>query len=187
MADFKIHTIASAPLDAKVILEAARDKYGFLPNLLGEMAAAPPVLKGYVTLNELLATTSLSPIEQQIVLLTTSLANGCTYCVAAHTAGLKVGGYPPDQIEALRNSVTLADGRLEALRIFTLALVDGRGKVEPHAVQSFAAAGYTREQLLEVLLGVAMKTLSNYVNHFANTPLDPQLQAFAWEPAHVSG
>ena len=135
MPSFKIHTIDSAPAAARGTLEAARKKFGFLPNLLGELAAAPSALNAYVTLSELLAASSLRPVEQQVVLIATSAANGCTYCVAAHTAGLKSAGLP-----------------------------------------------VTQEQVLEVLVGIAMKTLSNYTNHIAETPIDAQLRPFAWEP-----
>ena len=183
MTAFKIHTIESAPLAARGTLEAARQKYGFVPNLLGELAGAPPALKAYVTLSELLSQTSLSPGAQQLVLVAASMANGCHYCVAAHTAGLKMVGFADDQIDALRNGRPLADAKLEALRVFTIRVVERRGQVDDADVQRFVNAGHAREQVFDVLLGVAMKTLSNYSNHIANTPLDSQLQPFSWEPA----
>lgn len=185
MTEFTIHTIESVPPEARATLEAARKKYGFLPNLLGELAAAPSALKGYVTLSELLSQSSLGPIEQQIVLIAASLENGCNYCVAAHTAGLKMSGFAGDQIDALRSGRPLADRKLEALRAFTRAVVERRGLVTDAEIQHFLAAGYAREQVLDVLLGVAMKTLSNYTNHIVRTPLDPQLQPFEWEPIHA--
>lgn len=183
MPSFTIHTIDSAPAAARGTLEAARKKFGFLPNLLGELAAAPSALNAYVTLNELLAGSSLRAVEQQVVLIAASVVNGCTYCVAAHTAGLKSAGLPDDQIEALQEGRPLADNRLQALRALTIAIVDRRGRVSEGELQQFLNAGFTQEQVLEVLVGIAMKTLSNYTNHIAETPLDTQLQPFAWEPA----
>jgi AhpD family alkylhydroperoxidase len=115
MTEFKIHTIESAPAEARGALEAARQKFGFLPNLLGELAAAPSALKGYLALGELLSESSLGPVEQQIVLIAASLENGCNYCVAAHSAGLKASGGADDQIDAVRSGLPLADPKLEAL------------------------------------------------------------------------
>ena len=183
MPSFTIHTIDSAPPAARGTLGAARKKFGFLPNLLGELAAAPSALSAYVTLNELLASSSLRPVEQQVVLIAASVANGCTYCVAAHTTGLKSAGLPDDQIEALREGRHLADNKLQALRALTTAIVDRRGRLNEGELQKFLNAGFTQDQVLEVLVGIAMKTLSNYTNHIADTPLDMQLQPFAWESA----
>jgi len=181
MTEFKIHTIESAPEAARGTLEAARQKYGFVPNLLGELASSPPAVKAYVTLSDLLGQTSLNAVEQQVVLVAASMANGCHYCVAAHTAGLKTAGLADDQIDALRSGRPLADSRLDALGAFTTAVVEQRGWIGDADVERFLSAGYTREQVFEVLLGVAMKTLSNYANHIVATPLDRQLQPFAWE------
>jgi len=186
MIQFTIHTVDSAPAASKETLAAAQKKFGFLPNLLGELAAAPAAVQAYVTLNELLSRTSLGPVGQQVVLVSASMANECHYCVAAHTAGLKMAGLADDQIDALRAGRPLSDTKLEALRVFTIAVVEHRGHVSEDDLQKFLAAGYERAQVFEVLLGVAMKTLSNYTNHIADTPLDKQLQAFAWEPAVAS-
>lgn len=185
MIEFTIHTIESAPPEARETLEAARKQFGFLPNLLGELAAAPSALKGYVALSGLLSESSLRPIEQQLVLIAASLENGCGYCMAAHSAGLKMAGFADDQIDAVRSGRRLDDPKLEALRAFTTAVVARRGLVTQVELEQFLGAGYAKEQVLDVLLGVAMKTLSNYTNHIANTPLDQPLKAFEWQPAHA--
>jgi uncharacterized peroxidase-related enzyme len=182
MSDFTIHTMETAPAASKDVLAAVQKKFGFIPNLMGELADVPAALRAYATLGELLGQTSLSPIEQQIVLAAVSVANGCEYCVAAHSAGLKAAGLPQEQLDALLGGRPLADQRLQALREFTTAIVEDRGWIKQHQLQRFLDVGYRREQLFEVLVGVAMKTLSNYANHIAGTPLDSQLQAFAWEP-----
>ena len=185
MTRFEIHSIDSAPQGARPTLEAAKERFGFLPNLLGEFAAAPPALEAYVTLNGLLEKTSLSPVEQQLVLLAVSVANGCDYCVAAHTAGLKQSGFDADELEAARSGRSLQDPRQEALRSFTTAVVEKRGHPEEEDLESFFEAGFEKEQVFEVLVGVAMKTLSNYTNHIAGTSLDRELEPFAWEAAAV--
>ena len=186
MIQFTIHTVDSAPAASKETLAAAQKKFGFLPNLLGELAAAPAAVQAYVMLNDLLSRTSLGPVGQQIVLVSASMANGCHYCVAAHTAGLKMAGLADDRIDVLRAGRPLSDAKLEALRVFTVGVVERRGQIGDADVKRFLDAGYAKEQVFEVLLGVAMKTLSNYTNHIAHTPLDKQLQAFAWEAAVAS-
>jgi len=177
---FVIHSVETAPIETKPALEAARKRYGFLPNLLGELASAPPALNAYLQLGELFNQTSLSPVARQVVLVTASITNNCTYCVAAHTAGLKMAGLADDQIEAVRHGQPLADPVLDALRRFTLVLVDARGWVSEEQLSAFFAAGYSRANVLEVLVGIAMKTLSNYTNHLGGTPLDHALEPFAW-------
>ncbi len=181
MCDFTIHTIDSAPSDSRPTLDAVKARFGFVPNLLGELAAAPAVVKAYSTLSDLLAQTSLNPVEQQLVLAAASVANQCTYCVAAHSAALTRAGLPADEIRAVREERPLSDAKLEALRRFSTIVVDRRGHVRPSEVQRFLEAGYRSEQILEVLLGVTLKTLSNYTNHIAHTPLDRQFVPFAWE------
>lgn len=183
MSEFPIHSIDSSPVDARELLERVQQKYGFVPNFLGELAAAPAALKTYLALGDLLGETGLTPIEQQLVLGTVSVANGCHYCVAAHSAGLKRAGLPPDQIEAVREDRSLASPKLEALRTLTMAIVRQRGWISQPDLQQFMDAGYRREQVFDVLVGVAMKTLSNYANHIAATPLDEKFERFAWTAA----
>jgi alkylhydroperoxidase family enzyme len=84
-------------------------------------------------------------------------------------------------IEALRTEAPLGNDKLEALRTFTLAVVRQRGAVTADQTEAFFAAGYGQQQVLEVVLGVAQKVMSNYVNHIAHTPLDAPFQKFAWE------
>ena len=111
------------------------------------------------------------------------MANNCEYCVAAHSGGLKTAGLADDELDALRKRRSLNDVRLETLRVFVKSVVESRGWIKPPELQRFLNAGYLPEQVFEVLVGISMKTLSNYANHIADTPLDPRLEPFAWEPS----
>jgi uncharacterized peroxidase-related enzyme len=156
---------------------------GFAPNLVRVLANAPAAAHAYLDLGARFRETSLSPVEQQVVLLAVSFANGCDYCMAAHsTAAVRVGVGAED-LAALRDGTALADERLDALRDLTRALVEDRGRVPDGTLQRFLDAGYSRTNVLEVLLGVAMKTLSNYTNHVADTPLDDVFEAQRWAPS----
>lgn len=182
MSQFQIHTAETAPEESKDIMEKVNEKYGFTPNLIGELAESPAAVKAYTAVADAFSNSSLSPVEQQVVLLTTSFENKCHYCMAAHSTVAGMVEMPEDVLRALRDGEAIAsDPKLEALRQFTRRVVTERGWVEDADVQRFLDAGYSRENLLDVLAGVTQKTLSNYANHIAETPVDEQFQPKAWE------
>ncbi len=182
MSDFKIHTTDSAPEAARPILEGAATSYGFVPNLLGGLAEAPAALEGYTTLSGIFDKSSLTPVERQITLLTISIENICTYCVAAHSGAAEMAGIDGAVLEALRAGEALPDPRLEALRAFAQKMVVGRGFVEDADIQAFLDAGFSLQSFLDVVLALSLKTLSNYGNHLIDTPLDDAFQGKAWAP-----
>lgn len=180
MTAFTIHTTETAPEASRPILEQARKGLGFVPNLYGALAAAPALLKAYTTVSQIFDGSSLSPTERQVVLLTTSFENRCEYCMAAHSAIAGMQKVPEDVIAALRSGEALADPKLQALRELTRTAVRERGWVPESDVQAFLDAGYGRQQVLEVVLGIGLKTMSNFTNHLSETPLDDAFQAQAW-------
>ncbi|MEX0641405.1 MAG: carboxymuconolactone decarboxylase family protein [Pirellulales bacterium] len=180
MIDLEVMTIETAPEAAKADLHKVQQKYRFVPNLMGLLANSPPAIKAYLSLNELFDQTSLSPLERQIVLLATSVANGCEYCVAAHSAAAQMHQVPADVIAAIRDGRPLIVPRWEAVRALTEDIVAMQGWPNDEVVVQFFEAGYEPPQVLEVILGVTTKTLSNYANHVSATPLDPQFAAAAW-------
>jgi len=179
MLELKPLDHTNAPESSRATLEAVAKKLGFVPNVLGVMAHSPTALKAYVTLDQLLAESSLSREEKTVVFLAASLSNGCSYCMAAHSAGAPL---PAQTLESLRAGKSINDdARLEALRAFTLKLVEKRGWVEEPDVDAFVDAGFEPAQVLDVLTAVSMKMLSNYTNHIAEPALDQPLQKFAWQ------
>jgi len=182
MSNFTIYTKDNAPQASKPFLEDREKKYGFLPNLFGAFAGSPAVLEAYISLSNLLEKTSLTIQEQQIVLLTVSLENGCEYCVAAHSmVGRMMAKVPSEIIDALRNGMPVADKRIGALVRFTRTMVQNRGYITQSDLQQFFNGGYTQAQALEVILGITMKTLSNYTNHIVDTPLDQPFESEKWQ------
>lgn len=180
---YPIHTIETAAEDAKESLEGAMKKFGFVPNLLAVMAAAPSLLTTYLTADMLFDETSFDPTERQVVMLTTSYENGCEYCMGAHSAMSTMQKIPDDVVQALRAGRPITDPKLEALRRLTSAIVTSRGFPSSEVVAAFHAAGYTQTQALEVVLGVGFKILANYTNHIAATPLDKAFAKVAWTKA----
>jgi len=175
-----LQTIESAPAKAQPLLQGAKNTLGFVPNLYATFANSPAVLESYLNLSRSFAQTSFSPTEQQVVSISASVDNDCAYCVAAHTTIGQMQKVDADVLESLRQNQPLADAKLEALRLFTKSVVSHRGVVPAEEQEAFLAAGYTAAQALEVVLGVAMKALSNYSNHLAPTPLDAAFAPNAW-------
>jgi uncharacterized peroxidase-related enzyme len=180
MHRFVIHTTDTAPEKATPMLEKIEDDLGYVPNLFGGLADAPAVLDAYLSLDKRFRNTELTPLQRNIVLLSASRANECEYCMAAHSKELSEAGFPADEIERVRSAEPLSDDRLEALRLFTHRIVERRGHPTDEHIADFLEAGFERPQVLEVVLGVAMKTLSNYTNHIMDTPLDEPIADFAW-------
>ena len=177
------HTVETAPAASRPLLEGIGRGFGFVPNLFGVFAESPAALRGALDIYQAFSSSSLSAAEQQLVMLAVSVANDCQYCVAAHsTLAKRFAKVDAALVDAVRNRQPLADARLDALVSFTRKVVEQRGMLDDAEVAAFLDAGYTPAQLLEVLLGVGMKTFNNYVDHIAHTPLNDQFKAEAWQP-----
>lgn len=170
----------TAPEASKALLETVQRNFGFIPNLFGAFANAPAFLSGYLALDGAYGRAGLSPLERQVVLLAASVENDCRYCMAAHSTllkgPLKVSG---DAVEAIRMGKALSDTKLEALVRLTKEMVDARGHVAAETINQFVAAGYRKEQVLEVLVGVALKVMSNYTYHLTQVEVDGAFAAEA--------
>ena len=176
---FVTHTIDSSPAAARAALEATRSRAGFLPTATARLAAAPAVLAAFGQWTGAFERTSLSPIEREVVIFAVARRNGCDLCKAFHTAGLLRLEAPPALIEALRRGEPLGDPRLDALDAFARSVLESAGDPGAGAWRGFLAAGFSREQALEIVLGIAAYTLSTFANRLVEAPIDPQLQAFA--------
>jgi alkylhydroperoxidase family enzyme len=182
MSSFEVHTIDTAPVEAKPSLQHSQELYGgMIPNLHGVMAEAPALLEAYQLLNEVFNKTSFDLTERNIVWLTINYENGCTYCMAAHTAIAKHAGLSEEDISALRKGLPLSNAKHQALRHFTAHMVEARGWAETDEMNALLSAGYSRATMLDVVLAIGMKTLSNYTNHIAHTPVDKAFEVYDWK------
>ncbi|NKI26974.1 carboxymuconolactone decarboxylase family protein [Arenibacter sp. 6A1] len=181
MSTFKIHDIDSAPKNSQPFLEKSLQNFGMIPNLHGVLAEAPGALEAYQTLHQLFENSSLNNEELTVVWLTISVANECHYCVPAHTAIAHMMKVDPLITEALRNGTSMPTPKLHALHTMTLSIVQNRGQITKEELMDFYAAGYEKRQLLEIILGVSQKIMSNYLNHIAETPVDAPFQKYAWK------
>lgn len=180
MTTLKVHNIESAPEAAKPLLEKSKKAYGMIPGLHGVLASSPQILEAYQTLHELFTQTSFNEAELTVVWQAINVEHACHYCVPAHTGIAKMMKVDDAIIDALRDETPLEDAKLEALRTMTLSIVKNRGNVSKEELDAFYAAGYGEQHVLEIILGLSQKVISNYTNHIANTPVDEAFQKFAW-------
>lgn len=178
-------TLENADPAAKAVLQKAKAQVGFIPNMYAGMAHSPGLLEtyldGYARFRQ---GSGFTPAEQEVVFLVISRTNGCDYCVAAHSMiADQMSMVPPEVTEAIRSGRPIADLKLAALARFAETMVSSRGLPTKADVAAFVAAGYQERQVLEVILAIAVKTLSNYYNHVGHTPLDQMFAGRAWSKA----
>ena len=181
MNKFTIHNMDSAPVDSKPLLEKSIKGFGRIPGLHGVLAEAPGLLEGYQLLHSLFQDSSFNNEELTVVWQTINVEHECHYCVPAHTGIAHMMEVDPTLTEALRNREAMPTEKLQVLHDTTLLLVRNRGKLTEAEVSAFYAVGYEQRQLLEIILGLSQKVISNYVNHLANTPVDKVFEKFAWK------
>lgn len=187
MSRLPLRTAEDAPEEAKERLLAAEKNNGYLPNLLRVLANAPVALETYQTVSAINARASLSLPEREAVQITAAATHGCGFCVAGHTAiAEKKAGLDRDVIDALRGREAVSNARLDAVARFTQAVIASRGAVADDELATFKAAGFDDRAALEVVLGVSLATLCNFANNLGQPPLNPQLEAYRWEPAPVA-
>ena len=183
MTTFTLHNETTAPAESKALLADSKKAFGRVPGLHAVMAEAPGLLEAYKKVHELFVNSSFDKDELTVIWQAVNVEHACHYCVPAHTGIAKNMGVSDAITDALRNETALPNARLEALRTFTLHVVRDRGNVDERAVQAFLDAGFSKRQILEVILGVSQKVMSNYTNHLAQTPVDTAFRKFEWQQA----
>jgi AhpD family alkylhydroperoxidase len=177
-------TVESAPPAARRTMTATQKHLGYLPAATARMAASPQLLDGFAKLSAIFESSTLSPLAREALVMTIATRNGCHLCVAMHTARLTALGADAQVIASLRNAgrpdaESLPDPGLEAIRVFTLQVLDTAGDVGDDALRAFLSVGYTSQNALEVVLGIGTYTMSTLANRLTRAPVDGQLAAFA--------
>jgi AhpD family alkylhydroperoxidase len=176
---FTEHTIDSAPPAARRSMTATISHNGYLPTAVALMATSPDLLDGFLKMSAAFDGTTLDPVAREVVIMTMATRNGCHLCVAMHTARLTALGADDALIAALRTGSALADDRLEAVRVFTLRVLETAGDVGDPALKAFLGQGYTEQNALEVVLGIGAYTMSTLANRLTGAPVDEALRQFA--------
>lgn len=176
MADFTSFTTQNAPSESRQVLAQIEQKLGFIPSILGMMAASPALIQGLASLREVYEKTSLTPIERRVVLLVTSVENKSDVCIAAHSMELRQTLKADDAIiEAARNGGKFPDERMNNLAEFVREITRNKGQLSDSSRENFFRAGFSQENALDVILGVTIETLTSYTSHLVQAPVDQQL------------
>jgi len=181
MPNYPIHTIVSAPENSKSALKQLQQAFGVIPNLAAAIANSPKLVNSLVGVFQQVHSSSFTEQEIQIVLLTDAVANSCTYAVAFHTALALQQGVSPEETDAIRARRAPQNYRFAALSTLAKTLIEKRGHLSKQELDAFLAAGFTQEQILEVIATVAASTITNYAGTIANPPLEDPFQQFAWQ------
>ena len=180
--ELPIHTAESAAVQSRPIFEAMSEARGFVPNVYAVYGGLPDAMSGFAGLTGAFGQNSLAPAEREVIQLAVSVSNRCRYCVAGHTAFAPEAELDDAHVVAMRHENDPEDTRLAALARFARKLTTDRGRDCASEYADFLAAGYAPEQALEVIIGVANKTLSNMTANLFQLPLDAAFAPFAWEP-----
>jgi alkylhydroperoxidase family enzyme len=180
MSNYPIYTITSAPEGSKPALEQLKQAFGVVPNIAGTIANSPKLVNSLVGVFQQVHSSSLTEAEIQIVLLTDAVTNSSKYAVAFHTALAAQQGVGSDETDAIGERRPPKDKRFAALSTLAKTLIEKRGHLSEQEVDSFIAAGFTNEQVLEVIAVVAASTITNYAGNVTNPPLEDQFQQYAW-------
>lgn len=183
-AEYKIDLVPvsdeNAEGEAKALLDATRAQLGFVPNMYRTMANSPGYLStyshGYKAFRQ---GSGFTPQEQEVVFLVLSRENNCHYCTAAHSMlADKVSKLDADSLAAVRSGGPINDNKLRALASFTGHVFETRGMINSVAAEAFLAAGYSEKQIMEIVLAISVKILSNYSNHIFHTDVDEVFAAY---------
>jgi uncharacterized peroxidase-related enzyme len=155
---------------------------GFIPNMFKTLANSPATLGAVREIYNKANETEFSTTERHVVFQAVNVVNKCSYCVPAHSTNARKGDVSVEIDETIRKNSPLEDPKLEALRQFTIKIVERRAQVSVEEFSTFINAGWTRQSALEVLLLVALKTLTNYTNHLADIDLDDAFKPLEWSP-----
>jgi uncharacterized peroxidase-related enzyme len=177
---FTLHTAQTATAASATILNQVEKAWGFVPNLHRVLAESPAALEAYGTLWGIAEKTSFTPVERNIAYLAIIYENECSYCMAGHSNLSRLAHVDDGAIEAVRQGLPIADARLQALRVFAGKVTRERGVVSDADVAAFIAAGFTKANVLDLLVLAATKLISNYTNHIADTPLDGFMKGAEW-------
>ncbi len=183
MNSLTIHTEDTAPNTSLDTLRSVKESIGFVPNIFAVVAESSSALKAFTSLNKNFGESSLTDIEQQIIQLIASTENACSYCVAGHTVFSDSLNISEDIINAIRSKQDISDYRLNALNIIVRSLIKNNGRVSKNEINTFFTAGYTSAEFLDVIVGVSIKTISNYVSNALEVPLDNVFEKYAWHDA----
>ena len=187
MSIFKIHTKESVEREVSVLFVEKEKHLGFVPNIFAVIAESTPAAQAFDELSNYFDQCNFTDAEKETIEIVTSIENGCGYCVAGHTAFAETKRVPGHIIKSLRENQVVDNPRIEALAVFTRAMIRSRGKISQKELILFFDAGFTKTHLIEVVLGICLKFLTNLVSNSTSVPLDPAFEPYFWSENQEHG
>lgn len=171
-------SVEASPAGAQPLLNAVKQKMGSVPNIFRVVANSPAALEGYLGLSGALAKGELDAPTRERIAIAIAEVNGCSYCLSAHTyIGKNMAKLDDAELTANRSG-TSNDPKADAAVRFAVKVARERGHVSDADLSAVKAAGFNDAQVVEIVLAVALNTLTNYVNETAKTEIDfPALTA----------
>lgn len=170
MERFSVPTKQDVSENNKVLFENLEKSLGFVPNMYAYYAKNETALADYLALQNRKST--LKAKEREVINLVTSQFNDCCYCLSVHTVLGKMNGFTDGQISELRKGFASFDKKLETLAAFTKAVVEQKGKVSESLKEDFFMAGYTEANMIDVIMVIGDKMMSNYIHNLAGFEVD---------------
>jgi uncharacterized peroxidase-related enzyme len=170
MRPFNVPTRDEVTEQNRKIFDDLESKVGFVPNIYATYAHSEHAPARYLEFAN--GKTSLNNKEKEVINLVTSQINGCTYCLAAHTAIGKMNGFTEEETVELRKGHAPFNEKFDALAKLTKAIAENRGKVSDSLLQNFFDAGYSKENLVDVILNIGEKSTTNLLHNVTEIPVD---------------
>jgi AhpD family alkylhydroperoxidase len=170
MKTFTIPTAATVSPANQAIFEQLKKGLGMVPNLYATFAHSENALGNYLTLQN--GKSSLNAKEREVINLVVSQVNECAYCLAAHTALGGMVGFKPEQIIEIRKGGAAFDPKLDALAKLVKSAAENRGHAAPALIDAFFAAGYTEGNLVDTVVVIGDKIITNYLHALSQVPVD---------------
>ncbi|ELN4740966.1 carboxymuconolactone decarboxylase family protein (plasmid) [Pseudomonas aeruginosa] len=178
MPVLKLHTLDSTPEKSKALLQSSIDNFGWIPNQSAYMSESPSLLAAYQRAHDLFIDSSLNEEEKAVVWITTGVANNCEYTIQAHAFIALAKGVDEAVVDALAHEPSRLNTNLLALHNFTLEVIHCRGRLSKSAIEAVLQAGFSKQSMLDVILGVSQKNMSTILNSIACTKID---ERFKWD------
>lgn len=167
----------NVPAESKPILDAVEKQLGVVPNMFRLIASSPAALQGYTANNAALAKT-LDVKTRERIALAVAQVNECDYCLSAHSyLGLNMAKISAEEIAFNRNGRS-SDAKADAAIRFAASVARDRGRVDDTDIEAVRKAGYSDDQIVEIIAVVAENIFTNLLNVVAGTDVDfPLVQA----------
>jgi AhpD family alkylhydroperoxidase len=170
MNTFSVPTKEQVSPANQVLFDNLTKTVGMVPNLFAVFAHSENGLSNYLTLQG--GKSSLRGKEREVVNLVVSEINKCLYCLSAHTALGKMQGFTDEQVLAIRRVEITFDPKLDALAKLVKSITENKGHADPQLVENFYAAGYNKGNLIDVVIAIGDKVITNYVFALTAVPVD---------------